>query len=76
MRQYWINFAAHGNPNGPGLPVWKAFDEESQMAMIFSDSSHSQRLPNIDGLKALDELLRCAKPENESSHTREPCDPN
>ena len=59
MRQYWINFATHGDPNGPGLPVWKAFDEESQMAMVFSDSSHSQPLPNITGLKALDELLRC-----------------
>jgi len=62
MRQYWINFAAHGDPNGPGLPVWKAFDEESQMAMIFSDSSHSEALPNITGLKALDELLRCDIP--------------
>jgi para-nitrobenzyl esterase len=59
IRQYWINFAAHGDPNGPGLPVWKAFDQESQMAMVFGDSSHSQPLPNIPGLKALDELLRC-----------------
>jgi len=30
--------------------------------MVFSDSPHSQRLPNIDGIKALDDLLRCAKP--------------
>jgi para-nitrobenzyl esterase len=59
MRQYWINFAAHGDPNGPGLPIWKAFDEESQMAMVFSASSRSQPLPNITGLEALDELLRC-----------------
>jgi para-nitrobenzyl esterase len=59
MRQYWINFASRGDPNGPGLPIWKAFDEESQMAMVFGDSSHSQPLPNITGLKALDELLRC-----------------
>jgi para-nitrobenzyl esterase len=59
MRQYWINFAAHGDPNGPGLPIWKAFDEESQMAMVLSASSRSQPLPNITGLEALDELLRC-----------------
>jgi para-nitrobenzyl esterase len=59
MRQYWINFAAHGDPNGPGLPVWKAFDESSQSAMVFDDFSGSRRLPNIDGLKALDELVRC-----------------
>lgn len=69
MRKYWTNFAAHGDPNGPGLPVWKAFAEDSQMAMLFSDSSHSQPLPNIAGFKALDALLRCAKPEEEGSHT-------
>ena len=57
MRQYWINFAAHGDPNGPGLPIWKAFDEESQMAMVFGDTSRSQRLPNIMGLRALDECV-------------------
>jgi para-nitrobenzyl esterase len=62
IRKYWINFAAHGDPNGPGLPVWKAFDEQSQMAMVLSDSSHSQRLPNLAGLKALDEVLRCQNP--------------
>jgi para-nitrobenzyl esterase len=61
MRQYWINFAAHGDPNGPGLPNWKAFDEESQMAMVFGDSSNAQPLPNIAGLEALDALLRCAR---------------
>jgi hypothetical protein len=69
MRQYWINFSAHGNPNGPGLPVWKAFDEVSQSAMVFGYSSHSQRLPNIEGLKALDDLLRCAKPRDKSADT-------
>jgi para-nitrobenzyl esterase len=62
VRRYWINFAAHGDPNGPGLPVWRAFDDESQMAMVFNDSSHSQPLANIAGLKALDALLRCDNP--------------
>jgi para-nitrobenzyl esterase len=69
MRKYWTNFATRGDPNGPGLPIWKAFDQDSQMAMLFSDSSRSQPLPNIAGFKALDALLRCVKPENESSHT-------
>jgi para-nitrobenzyl esterase len=59
IRKYWTNFAAHGDPNGPGLPVWKALDDDSPMAMVFGDSSHSQPFPNIDGLKALDELMRC-----------------
>ena len=69
MRKYWTNFAARGDPNGPGLPIWQSFDDASQMAMVFSDSSHSQPLPNIAGLKALDEILRCAKPEKDSSHS-------
>jgi para-nitrobenzyl esterase len=59
IRKYWINFAAHGDPNGPGLPVWNAFDEDSQMAMIFGETSRSQRIPDIDGLRALDDLFRC-----------------
>jgi para-nitrobenzyl esterase len=62
MRKYWTNFAARGDPNGPGLPVWKAFDQDSQMAMLFNDSSRSQPLPDLAGFKALDALLRCKKP--------------
>jgi len=56
-----INFAARGDPNGPGLSVWKAFDENSQTAMVFGDSSESRQLPNVKGLKAVDALLRCGR---------------
>jgi para-nitrobenzyl esterase len=62
IRSYWINFATHGNPNGPGLPVWKAFDEDSQMAMVFTNTASSRQLPNLDGLKALDASLLCHEP--------------
>jgi len=26
MTQYWANYATNGNPNGPGLPVWPAYN--------------------------------------------------
>lgn len=27
MSTYWVNFSTHGSPNGPGVPLWTAFDE-------------------------------------------------
>ncbi|MEA3139325.1 MAG: para-nitrobenzyl esterase [Gammaproteobacteria bacterium] len=60
IRKYWINFAAHGDPNGPGLPAWKAFDERSQAALVFGDSAVSRQLPDSEGIEAWDALLRCA----------------
>jgi len=27
ISSYWVNFAAHGDPNGAGLPHWSAFSE-------------------------------------------------
>ncbi len=62
LRRYWINFATHGNPNGPGLPVWKPFDEDSQMAMVFASTASPRQLPNLEGLKALDASLQCRGP--------------
>ncbi len=29
MSSYWANFAANGDPNGRGLPVWPAFREQT-----------------------------------------------
>lgn len=41
VSQYWVNFAATGNPNGPGLPHWPAAGEvtRSQVMRLDADGS-------------------------------------
>lgn len=34
LQQYWVNFAATGDPNGPGLPAWPPFTETRQTLHI------------------------------------------
>lgn len=35
MMNYWINFATTGNPNGKGLPEWKAYEPKSEPYLDF-----------------------------------------
>jgi carboxylesterase type B len=35
MSSYWANFAATGNPNGPGLPEWQPYDSETEPYLEF-----------------------------------------
>ncbi len=38
VSSYWVNFAAHGDPNGDGLPQWTAFSEnQSDKVMVLGD---------------------------------------
>ncbi|MEO5707925.1 MAG: carboxylesterase family protein [Alteraurantiacibacter sp.] len=41
VSQYWVNFAATGNPNGPGLPHWPAANEvpRNQVMRLDGDGS-------------------------------------
>ena len=36
---YWVNFARTGDPNGPGLPAWPAYDAGKDQLMHFSDKA-------------------------------------
>jgi para-nitrobenzyl esterase len=38
MQSYWTNFAKTGDPNGPGLPHWAAWNTSQEPYMKFSQS--------------------------------------
>lgn len=42
MRQYWVNFAHSGNPNGEGLEQWEAFSEDKQNWLVFDNGTGNQ----------------------------------
>lgn len=55
MSRYWTNFAKTGDPNGPGLPQWPAFEAADQQAMVFGQDGGSARpYPNAKMLAAMD----------------------
>jgi len=37
MQAYWVNFAKAGNPNGPGLPNWPAYETATDQYQIIGD---------------------------------------
>ena len=37
MSSYWVNIATRGDPNGPGLPLWPAYDPASPTVMELGD---------------------------------------
>jgi para-nitrobenzyl esterase len=60
IRRYWINFAATGNPNSRGLPLWPAFTEDEQSAMVVDGTPSARPLPNLEHLRAFDRWYTCA----------------
>ena len=54
MSSYWVNFAATGNPNGSGLPDWRAYSEREPQVMLFGDKPEMRPLPHRALLEFLD----------------------
>lgn len=54
IQSYWANFAKSGDPNGPGLPVWPAFDTKAQRILNMGDTFNAEKLPNEPALALLD----------------------
>jgi para-nitrobenzyl esterase len=49
MSSYWTNYAKTGDPNGPGLPRWPAYDGKAQQVMELGD--RFQPIPLADKTK-------------------------
>ncbi|HEY0740679.1 MAG TPA: carboxylesterase family protein [Chryseosolibacter sp.] len=58
MSSYWTNFAKTGDPNGSGLPLWSAFDDDKAMVMMFDEESSAKPFPRKDAMDTLFEILK------------------
>ncbi len=50
----WVNFAATGDPNGPGLPPWPRFSEAKPRAMKLDAEPGAIPFPNLTQLQVLE----------------------
>ena len=58
MGKYWTNFAKTGDPNGPGLPEWPAFDNGNPQAMYLTGPTpFAGPVPDEVSLNVLDEYF-------------------
>ena len=46
VSQYWVNFATNGDPNGPGLPLWPAFNPATDSVLHIDDMIGAGTSPN------------------------------
>jgi para-nitrobenzyl esterase len=56
MSSYWVNFAANGDPNGPGLPKWPAYDDNQSQVMNFGDTVQAIPMPRTTELEFWDRV--------------------
>lgn len=48
MSEFWLSFARDGDPNGPGLPQWPAYNDTDKPTMVFNIDSRAVNDPVAD----------------------------
>ena len=54
---YWTHFAAYGDPNGPGLPTWSAFELHDDSYFEIGLSIGPRKSESIEQYKVMNESL-------------------
>jgi len=57
MGAYWANFARTGDPNGPGLATWPAYDSQEDSWMTFNPSVEVKTGVRAEKLDVLERTL-------------------
>ncbi len=58
MSAYWANFAKSGDPNGPGLPDWPAYEPENEEVMILDTRIEAKPLPTLKELETWENFFQ------------------
>jgi len=63
MSTYWVNFAKSSDPNGPGLPAWPTYNENTQQVLYFDSTIAPRTWPNLPQLQALNDYYSWRRAE-------------
>ncbi len=56
MSSYWLNFAATGDPNGPGLPKWEPYDAAGGACMELGETPSLKHDLNKERLDFMEQI--------------------
>lgn len=63
MVGYWLRFATTGDPNGPGLPEWPAYEPTSDRCQVFSEQVETASGLRKARLDAIDAFMNAWREE-------------
>ena len=67
LSTYWTNFAKYGDPNGPTVPEWPRFANDSREVMVFHNGASVGSVPSADSMEVLDSYFAWRRtPEGEA----------